>query len=69
MNTHQNALLMICNAIIESVKAAGPLGAPGGVIYSALMAQGCTLGQFEAIMGAMVSAGKLRRESHLYFAI
>jgi hypothetical protein len=31
------ALKAIANAITDSVKAAGPMGAPGGVLYAALM--------------------------------
>ena len=65
----QNVLIMLCDAIIEAVKAAGPVGAPGGVLYSALMSAGCNLAQFESIMSALVSAGKLRREGHLYFVV
>jgi hypothetical protein len=49
------------------VRAAGSLGAPGGVIYAALMGQGCTLSQFESLMAGLVRAGKLRRDGDLYF--
>jgi hypothetical protein len=59
-------LRMIADAIIDSVKAAGPLGAPGGVIYAALMAEGCTLSQYEQIMSGLVRAGKLTRHGDLY---
>ncbi len=66
--THEQitALRQLAAAIIESVKAAGPLGAPGGVMYAALMAQGCTLNQFESIMGGMVRAGKLTKRGDCY---
>lgn len=64
----QAILKAICDAIIESVKAGGPLGTPGGTLYAALMAQGCTLQQFEQIMAALVSAGKLEKRGELYFA-
>jgi hypothetical protein len=69
--THQqiSALKMIADAVIDSVKAAGSLGAPGGVLYAALMAHGCTLEQFESIMSALVQAGKLTQRGHLYFAV
>lgn len=63
-----NALLQIVDAIVDSVKAAGSHGAPAGVLYSALMAHGCTLSQFQSLMGAIVSAGKLTQRGHLYFA-
>jgi hypothetical protein len=60
------ALKQIADAIIESVKAAGPLGAPGGTIYAALMAHGCTLNQYEQIMAGLVRAGKLRKSGECY---
>ena len=60
------ALHAIAGAIVEAVAATEPAGAPGGVIYAALMAQGCTLPQFESLMGAMVRTGNLRRSGDLY---
>jgi hypothetical protein len=42
-------------------------GAPAGPIYAALMAQGCTLEQFEQLMGVLVETGRLRKQGHLYF--
>ena len=64
----QRAILAICAAIIETVKEAGPEGAPGTSLYLALMEHGCTLVQFQQIMDALVEAGKLRQEGHLYYA-
>lgn len=60
-------IALICEAIIESVAVAGPLGAPAGTLYAALMAHGCTLDQFNSIMGALVRIGKLRQQGNLYF--
>jgi hypothetical protein len=59
-------LRMVASAIIDSVRAAGPTGAPGGVIYAALMGQGCTLHQYQQIMGGLVRAGQLRQDGDLY---
>lgn len=61
------ALRQIGRAIVESVRAAGETGAPGGILYAALMAQGCTLNQFEQIMAGMVRARVLTQEGHVYF--
>ncbi len=61
------ALKAICDAVIETVKAAGPLGAPGGHLYAALMAHGCTLEQFEKLMGALVAIKQLVKRGELYF--
>ena len=58
----------IADAIVAAVKEAGPTGAPGGVIYAALMAQGCTLVQFEHLMAALVATGKIRKDGDCYHA-
>jgi hypothetical protein len=63
------ALRLICDAIIETVKKAGESGVPGGVIYTALMTQGCTMQQYEEIMGGLVAVGKLTKRGNLYFAL
>ncbi len=42
-------LRLVADSIIAGVAAAGSLGCPGGTLYAALMAQGCTLQQFEGI--------------------
>ena len=58
------ALQAVAKAIIESCKTF----APGGVIYAALMAQGCTLNQFQQIMSQLVSAGMLTQDGDCYTA-
>jgi hypothetical protein len=59
-------LLMISQIILEGVRAAGPLGAPGGHLYADLMIYGCTLEQFESIMRGMVGAGLLVKNGQCY---
>ena len=61
------ALRLIVSATLEAVQAAGPSGAPGGVIYAALMAQGASLSQYQSLMASLVRAGKLRQDGELYF--
>jgi hypothetical protein len=61
-------LKLIGDAIIESVKAAGPLGTPGGNLYAALMAHGISLEQYEQIMGGLVAGKQLEKRGELYFA-
>ncbi len=63
------ALRRILDAVCEAVKAAGPLGAPGGHLYAALMAHGCTMEQFNGIMAGLVRAGKLRKSGECYHYI
>jgi hypothetical protein len=66
--TQIKLLRMVANAITDTVRDAGPLGAPGGVIYAALSAQGCTLHQFQQIMGGLVRAGLLTLDGDCYHA-
>ena len=58
------ALQAVVKAIIESCKTF----APGGVIYAALMHQGCTLNQFQQIMSQLVGAGMLTQDGDCYTA-
>lgn len=60
-------LKIICDAVLEAVGAAGPLGAPGGTLYAALMAHGATIQQFEKLMAGLVNADLLRKQGELYF--
>ena len=62
------ALRNIAVLVTEAVKESGPLGAPGGHIYAALMTQGCTLHQYEQIMAGLVRAGYLRKDGDCYHA-
>lgn len=63
----KQAALALVSAIIESVKAAGNQGAPGDILYAALMSQGCTLNQFNSLMAGIVNAGLLTKQGDLYF--
>jgi hypothetical protein len=63
------ALRKVVTAVLDTIREAGPLGAPGGVIYAALMHVGCTLEQYEQLMGALVRSGRVRREGECYFAV
>jgi len=55
------ALQLIGKGIIESANLSST-GAPGGVIYSALMGQGATFNQFEQIMSTLVRHGFLSHD-------
>jgi hypothetical protein len=68
MTDQQNqALSQVLAAILDAIKGAGPLGAPGGALYAALMGHGCTLEQFETLMGVLLRMGKVRKSGDLYF--
>ena len=62
-------LKLVLDAVVDAVKAGGAMGAPGGIIYAAMMARGCTLANYEAIMAALVRVGKIRRSGDLYFSV
>lgn len=59
--TQREALALVVSAVLEAIGAAGAHGAPAGVLYAGMMAQGCKLTQFTSLMSALVSAGKVRR--------
>ena len=70
MNNQQiKALQSIARGIIESANLS-PIGAPSGVIYSALMGHGASLNQFQSIMQTLVKHGFLTHdtECHTYHA-
>jgi hypothetical protein len=58
------ALQQIAKGIIESCQTF----APGGVIYAALMSKGCSLNQYQQIMGQLVQAGMLTQDGECYTA-
>lgn len=60
------ALRAIAAMFIDAVKEGGDLGAPAGVLYSAVLDK-LTLHQFEQIMAGLVRANKLRRSGDLYY--
>jgi hypothetical protein len=63
----QQAMQAVVEATLDAVKAAGPMGCPGGVLYSGLMAFGCSFNQFTSLMGALQRTGKVRKQGELYF--
>jgi hypothetical protein len=70
MTTDQlKALKALGDAIIESVRLAGPLGAPGGHLYAALMAHGIDLDQFNQIMSGLCKAGMLQKRGECYHVL
>jgi hypothetical protein len=60
------AVRRVATAIVETVRESEPLGAPGGILYAALMGHGCTLQQFEGIMGGLVRARMLSKHGDCY---
>lgn len=68
MNAQQlQAIRAIADAITESVREAGDMGAPSGIVYAALMGH-MTLDQYYQFIAGLVRAGKLRQEGDLLYA-
>jgi hypothetical protein len=65
----KQAILQICDAVVEGIKVAGPIGIPSGHVYASLMHFGCNLSQYESLIGILVKAGKIRKQGDLLFAI
>lgn len=63
----KRALILLVSAITDTIKEAGEMGAPGGIMYAALMAHGCTLNQFQSIMGTLVRLGRIEKRGECYF--
>jgi hypothetical protein len=57
--TQVRALAQVSLGVLEAVEASGDQGAPGGVLYAAMQAQGATLTQFESIMRTLTNPGYL----------
>ena len=65
--TQQQAINFIVKAVMDTIRESGTVGAPAGVLYAALMTQGCSFNQFTSLMGALERAGKVRLEDDCYF--
>ena len=68
MTPQQIAALRAIGRTIIEVCADEPIGAPGGIIFAALQAQGCSLHQYEQIMSGLTRAGMLERDGDCYTA-
>lgn len=64
--TQIRALATVSLGVIEAVEVAGEQGAPGGVLYAAMQAQGASLSQFQGIMRTLVNPGYLVLEDDCY---
>lgn len=62
------ALRATALAIVDVVKDAGPMGAPGGLIYLALMNKGASYDTYEQIMAGICDAGLIEKRGECYFA-
>ncbi len=63
MTTEQkkNAVVEIVKSIIDIIKESGDMGTPCGHIYAALMADGCTLPQYQMLESAIINTGLVEK--------
>jgi hypothetical protein len=59
------AITEIANIIEDAVREAGAVGVPSGIVYAALMNVGIDLSTYQAILSAMVEAGRITVTSDL----
>ena len=52
-------LRMTVAAILDAAEHAGPMGAPSGHVYAAMMQFGMTLDMYQQIIAGLVDAGKI----------
>jgi predicted transcriptional regulator len=65
--TQAKALRSIATIILEAISAADPvIGAPGGHLYMGLMHAGCTLDQFQQLMGSLVRLKFVKQTGECY---
>ena len=65
----QATLQAFSSAIIETVQAAGPKGAPEGPMYAAFMSYGIDLNTFNLLVDYCTRSGKIRRSGHVLYAV
>ena len=60
-----DSLMHVINALIATIADAGPEGVPEGVLYAALMPQGCTLAQFQKLVAILIASERVTRSGHV----
>lgn len=64
--TQIHALATASLGVLEAVEVAGEQGAPGGVLYAAMQAQGASLSQFQGLMRTLTIPGYLALDGDCY---
>lgn len=64
----RKAIELVNDVVVDTVKEAGPTGAPAGPMYLAFAQAGWSLEAFERMMTALVESGRLTKRGHCYFA-
>lgn len=58
------ALVQVVKLIADTIKET-PGGVPSGTLYAGLMTAGCTLAQYESLVGILVNAGVVKNSNNL----
>lgn len=64
--TQIRAVASVTLGVLEAVEAGGEIGAPAGVLYAAMQAQGASYNQFLSLMTTLVRPGYLTMEDDCY---
>ena len=56
-----HAAIEIVRSVADAIKDAGRI--PAGTLYAGLMAQGCTLGQYEQLEAMLIRSGVIRKSN------
>lgn len=62
------AAVQLCKALIETIREAGPMGAPSGHMYAALMDE-ISLEQYQQIMAICKSTGLVEERGHCFYYV
>lgn len=62
----KSTFVRIVRAILETINESGTMGAPSGILYTALMAQGMSLDTYQRLMGVIKEVGYVTEEHHCY---
>jgi hypothetical protein len=65
--TEINLVLKLVQICIDAIKETGAQGIPAGLLYSGLMSQGCTIGQYEALEHLICNSGVVRKSSNVLY--
>jgi hypothetical protein len=63
----KRAAVAILKAVYETIQEAGPMGAPAGHLYAALMSRGCTLEQYQTIENNLLRSGLVTKHGDCLF--
>lgn len=61
-------LVKLTKAVAETITETGSSGAPGGILYTALMSKGVDMQTYQMIMDTLLATGRFVKHGQVYFA-